>query len=38
MSEGADTLVRMRDVRKQFGAVRAVDGVDLDISRGETLG
>jgi peptide/nickel transport system ATP-binding protein len=34
----ADALVRLRGVRTHFGAVRAVDGVDLDIRRGETLG
>ena len=33
-----DVLVRLRGVRKHFGAVRAVDGVDLDIRRGETVG
>jgi oligopeptide/dipeptide ABC transporter ATP-binding protein len=31
-------LVRIRGLRTHFGAVRAVDGVDLDINRGETLG
>ncbi len=33
-----DPLVRLRGVRKRFGVVLAVDGVDLDIRRGETLG
>ncbi len=33
-----DVLVRLRDVRTHFGPVRAVDGVDLDIRRGEILG
>jgi oligopeptide/dipeptide ABC transporter ATP-binding protein len=31
-------LVQIRGLRTHFGAVRAVDGVDLDIHRGETLG
>jgi oligopeptide/dipeptide ABC transporter ATP-binding protein len=30
--------VRLEDVRTHFGAVRAVDGVDLEIARGEILG
>ncbi len=38
MTAGAEPLVRVRDLRTHFGAVRAVDGVDLDIRRGETLG
>ncbi|GAA1055388.1 ABC transporter [Agromyces luteolus] len=29
--------VRMRGLRKQYGAVAAVDGIDLDISHGETF-
>jgi len=29
--------VRMRGLRKQYGAVAAVDGIDLDIARGETF-
>ncbi|MFC5380997.1 oligopeptide/dipeptide ABC transporter ATP-binding protein [Aquipuribacter nitratireducens] len=37
-----DVLVRLRDLEVHFGSskqpVRAVDGVDLDIRRGETLG
>jgi peptide/nickel transport system ATP-binding protein len=37
-ADDADILVRLREVRTRFGAVRAVDGVDLDIRRGETLG
>jgi oligopeptide transport system ATP-binding protein len=49
MSNANDTLVRVEDlhvyfpiyrgfIRKQVGAVRAVDGVSFDIKRGETLG
>ncbi len=37
-----DLLLRVRDLRTYFyieeGLIKAVDGVDLDISRGETLG
>lgn len=32
------SAIALRDVRKHYGAVRAVDGVDLDIRRGEILG
>ncbi|HET8747566.1 MAG TPA: ABC transporter ATP-binding protein [Ramlibacter sp.] len=32
------TAVRVRGVAKQFGAVRAVDGVDLDVHAGEVFG
>jgi oligopeptide/dipeptide ABC transporter ATP-binding protein len=31
-------LVALRDVHTHFGAVRAVDGIDLEIARGEILG
>jgi oligopeptide/dipeptide ABC transporter ATP-binding protein len=32
------TLLELRDLHKHYGAVRAVDGVSLDVRRGETLG
>ena len=38
MTANGDVLISLRDVRTRFGAVRAVDGVDLDIRRGETVG
>ena len=34
----AAPLVALRDVRTHFGGVRAVDGIDLEIARGEILG
>jgi putative ABC transport system ATP-binding protein len=41
MNDSADVLVRARGLRKEYGdgegLVRAVDGVDLDVGRGETL-
>ncbi|NVK35853.1 MAG: sugar ABC transporter ATP-binding protein [Rhodobacteraceae bacterium] len=33
-----DTVVSVKDVRVQFGAVKALDGVDLEIFAGETIG
>lgn len=34
----ADIIVEGRGVSRHFGAIRAVDGVDLDIGRGELFG
>jgi ribose transport system ATP-binding protein len=31
----ADVVLRMQGVRKRFGAVKALDGVDLEVRRGE---
>jgi lipooligosaccharide transport system ATP-binding protein len=31
-------LIHARDLRKQFGTLAAVDGVDFDVSRGEAFG
>jgi polar amino acid transport system ATP-binding protein len=33
----ADPIVIIRDVKKSFGAVRVLDGVDLDVARGEAV-
>ena len=42
MAERKETLLRVRDLKTHFrveqGTVRAVDGVDFDIRRGETFG
>ena len=35
---GAPVALRMRGVSKSFGAVRANDGIDLEVHRGEILG
>jgi Cu-processing system ATP-binding protein len=34
----AETAIALRGVVKHYGAVRAVDGVDLDVRRGEVFG
>ena len=36
-SATADPIIRLRGVTKTFGAVHAVNGIDLDIRRGETV-
>ena len=33
----SEPLVRIRDLRKSFGATRVLDGIDLDIARGEAV-
>lgn len=42
MNKQQDTLLRVRDLRTHFrteqGTIRAVDGVDFEIKRGETFG
>ena len=32
-----DPLVRIRGVKKSFGSTRVLDGVDLDVLRGEVV-
>ena len=34
---GTDAAIRIRGLRKAYGGVAAVDGIDLDIARGETF-
>ena len=38
MPDGIPSLVEMRAISKAFGAIQALDGVGLSISRGEVLG
>src|SRR5215471_17310937 len=37
MAERTERVVQMRGVTKTFGSVRAVDGLDMEIRRGETV-
>jgi D-methionine transport system ATP-binding protein len=37
-SEAADPIVSFQSVRRAFGGIRALDGVDLEIRRGEIFG
>src|ERR1700744_1158474 len=36
--EIADAIIRVRDISVQFGSTRVLDGLDLDVKRGEILG
>ncbi|ACF02980.1 ABC transporter ATP-binding protein [Rhodopseudomonas palustris] len=38
MAEVADPIIRVRDVTVQFGTTRVLNGLDLDVRRGEILG
>ncbi len=38
MTGGVESIVQLADVRKSFGKVRAVDGLSLDVGRGEMFG
>ena len=33
-----DAIIRVRDVSVQFGSTKVLDGLDLDVKRGEILG
>ena len=32
-----DAIIRVRDITVQFGQIRVLDGLDLDVRRGEIL-
>src|SRR6201992_876641 len=36
--ETTDAIIRVRDITVQFGSTRVLDGLDLDVKRGEILG
>ncbi|WP_421726655.1 sugar ABC transporter ATP-binding protein [Bauldia sp.] len=38
MSDGEETIVKLDGVEKHFGAVRALDGVELSVAAGECIG
>ena len=38
MYASSENIVTLKDVAKHFGAVRALDGVDLKVDAGECLG
>jgi phospholipid/cholesterol/gamma-HCH transport system ATP-binding protein len=38
VAEPSDNIIRVRDVTVQFGATKVLDGLSLDIKRGEILG
>ena len=38
MTDMNDVLVRVRDLRKFYGSIRAVDGISFEVSRGDILG
>ena len=38
MTDANDVLVRVRDLRKSYGAIRALDGISFEVSRGDILG
>ena len=38
MTDVTDVLVRVRDLRKSYGLIRAVDGISFEVSRGDILG
>src|SRR6201992_4453511 len=36
--EISDAIIRVRDITVQFGSTRVLDGLNLDVKRGEILG
>ena len=36
--EISDAIIRVRDITVQFGKTRVLDGLNLDVRRGEILG
>ena len=38
MTDVSDVLVRVRDLRKSYGSIRALDGISFRVSRGDILG
>ena len=38
MTTVRDVLVRVRDLRKDYGSIRALDSISFDVSRGDILG
>ena len=38
MTEVSDVLVRVRDLRKYYGSICALDGISFEVSRGDILG
>ena len=37
-AEVTDAIIRVRDISVQFGATKILDGLNLDVKRGEILG
>ena len=37
-AETSDAIIRVRDISVQFGRTKVLDGLDLDVKRGEILG
>ena len=37
-TQPSDAIIRVRDITVQFGATRVLDGLNLDVKRGEILG
>ena len=38
MTDVSDVLVRVRDLRKSYGSIRALDGISFEVARGDILG